>query len=321
MNLIRSLYDRRHYNSTFLYNVKNYFQYFIPDCFFAGSLNKNLQKIKDYNEETVMDRVNYYNKLSEAHVPDQRYIHLKDFRLSELNRFKPTTHFFDTYRVARYFAKELSIALAFGDNTTNPPVPSIVKSRPLNTDNTNAVLLKLNALRHFMFVRDATGFEGKRNMLVGRAAVYYYENRYHFYQKFFGHPLCDLGQVQRKNANPQWVRPHMTIDEQLQYKFILALEGGDVSTNLKWIMSSNSLAVMTRPRYETWFMEGRLVADYHYVAINEDFSDLEEKLRYYIENTDAAHRIILNAHEWVRQFGDSGLEKLIGLLVLRKYFF
>jgi len=319
MSIFHTIYDRRHYNSTFWYNVKNYVQYFIPDCLYARSLQKVLLGIKDYDEGLVMERVNYYNKLTEARTPDQRYITLKDFRLSELKRFKPTTHFFDTYRYTRYFDKNLPIALTFGDNKINPPVPSIVKSRPLFTDNSNAVLLKLNALRHFMFVKDGREFAHKRDMLIGRSTLYF-ANRKRFFEQYYGHPLCDLGQVQRKNANPQWARPHMTIDEQLQYKFILALEGNDVATNLKWIMSSNSLAVMPKPKYETWFMEGRLVPDFHYVAINDDFSDLEEKLRFYIDNAGAARCIINNAHEWVGQFGDARLERLIGLLVLRKYF-
>ena len=47
--------------------------------------------------------------------------------------------------------------------------------------------------------------------------------------------------------------------DNLNYKFILAIEGYDVATNLKWIMSSNSLAVMPRPTYATWFMEGTLI--------------------------------------------------------------
>jgi len=72
----------------------------------------------------------------------------------------------------------------------------------------------------------------------------------------------------------------MTIDEQLEYKFILSLEGNDVATNLKWIMSSNSLAFMPRPKYETWFMEGNLVPNHHYILIKDDYSDLEERLKY-----------------------------------------
>lgn len=114
--------------------------------------------------------------------------------------------------------------------------------------------------------------------------------------------------------------PKKTIGEHLDYKFIMALEGNDVASNLKWVMSSNSLAVMTRPTCETWFMEGTLVPDYHYVAVKEDFSDLEEKIRFYIAHPDKAEAIIAHAHEFVSQFRDDRRETLIQLMVLDKYF-
>ena len=49
-------------------------------------------------------------------------------------------------------------------------------------------------------------------------------------------------------------------------------------------MSSNSLAVMPKPKFESWFMEGLLIPDHHFVEIKRDYSDLEEKLNYYIDN-------------------------------------
>ena len=41
-------------------------------------------------------------------------------------------------------------------------------------------------------------------------------------------------------------------------------------------MSSNSVAVMPRPKYESWFMEGRLQPGVHYIEIKDDYSDLED---------------------------------------------
>ena len=95
--------------------------------------------------------------------------------------------------------------------------------------------------------------------------------------------------------------PKKTIREHLDYKFIMALEGNDVASNLKWVMSSNSIAVMTRPTCETWFMEGKLIPDYHYIEIKDDLSDLEEKLNYYIAHPAEAEQIVEHAHEYVSQ--------------------
>ena len=116
------------------------------------------------------------------------------------------------------------------------------------------------------------------------------------------------------------MKPKNTIREHLYYKFIIALEGNDVASNLKWVMSSNSLAVMTRPTCETWFMEGTLVPGVHYVEVKEDFSDLEEKLLYYINHPDEAQQIINQAHSYIAQFKDEKREELIQLMVMNRYF-
>ena len=140
-----------------------------------------------------------------------------------------------------------------------------------------------------------------------------------FFNKYFGNPLYDLGDTSR-NGNPAWRTSKKTIAEHLRYKFILALEGNDVASNLKWVMSSNSVAVMPRPEFETWFMEGRLIPNYHYIEIKPDFSDLEERIAYYTAHPDEAIEISRHANEYVSQFFDKKREKLISLLVLQKYF-
>ena len=56
------------------------------------------------------------------------------------------------------------------------------------------------------------------------------------------------------------------------------------------------------------------------IEIKPDFSDIEEKLRYYIDHPDEAQRIIDHAHEYIDQFRDQQRERLISLLVLQRYF-
>lgn len=206
-----------------------------------------------------------------------------------------------------------------GDITHVPDFPTIVKSRPIGDHNANSVILNLDKVRHFIFVNDKKPFAGKKDMLIGRGAVTQ-PHRKRFQELYFNHPLCNIGQVNMDNEGNKFLVEKMTIDEQLEYKFILSLEGNDVATNLKWVMSSNSLAVMPRPKYETWFMEGTLVPNYHYVLIKDDYSDLEERLTYYIEHPEEAIEIARNANEYVNQFRNKKREDVISLLVLDKYF-
>lgn len=136
-----------------------------------------------------------------------------------------------------------------------------------------------------------------------------------------GSACCDAGIIApRPEYPPEWEKPRIGLYDHLGYKFIMAIEGNDVATNLKWIMSTNSVAVMPRPTYETWFMEGRLVPNYHYIEIRSDYSDLEERLHYYATHPEEAEAIVAHAHEYVAQFRDRRRERLVSLLVLAKYF-
>ena len=67
-------------------------------------------------------------------------------------------------------------------------------------------------------------------------------------------------------------------------------------------------------------MEGKLKAGVHYIEVNDDFSNAEEKINYYSTHTEEALQIVKNANAYVDQFKDSKREKLISLLVLDKYF-
>jgi len=314
MKSLRQKLSYKHKNNKFLYYSFNYIQLLIPNFFFRIRLHKKLTSLKGSDQTYIKQRVNYYNKLNKI-LPVPSGTRLSDFRITE--KFK--VYFFDTYEYVRYFSSNLKVNFLFGDITHVPNEPSVVKSRPILGENECSVILKLNKIRHYIFVNDQKAFEDKKNILIGRSVVKL-PPRIRFYEMYFNHPLCDIGQINR-NINQHWIKNRLTIDEFLDYKFILCIEGYDVASNLKWVMSSNSLAVMPRPKFETWFMEGTLKPDYHYVLLKDDYSDLEEKINYYTNNTKAALEIIKNANDYVNQFKDKKQEDLISLLVLEKYFY
>lgn len=232
-----------------------------------------------------------------------------------------TAYYLDQLELTRYFDPSLRWQFCPGDVYFTPQSPTIVKSRLLTDDNSNSVILKLDKLRHFMFVNDPIPFTRKPHTLIFRGKIRQSRLRTAFMERFGSHPGFDCGVVGRNEGCPEaWMKPKKTIREHLDYKFIMAIEGNDVASNLKWVMSSNSLAVMPRPTCETWFMEGRLRGGVHYVEVRDDFSDLEEKVAYYTAHPDEAEQIIHNAHEWVAQFRNTRRERLIGLTVLDRYF-
>jgi hypothetical protein len=301
----------------FTYYLISYIRLLIPSFLFRLTLKKKLGRIYLYDADDINDRVNYYNKLGSKILLSEQSTLISEFRY----RKHLKTYFFDAYSLVQYFPSNKRAFFLFGDITTVPEQPSFVKSRPIGGFNENAVLLKLNRIRHFNFVHDKIKYRDKKNILVGRNKVFsIHEDRIKFIKKYFSHPLCDVAPVNDDCPFTEFIKSRMSISEQLNYKFILCLEGNDVASNLKWVMSSNSVAVMNRPKFETWFMEGKLIPDYHYIELKDDFSDLEEKLEYYLKHPEKAEQIIDNAHTFVRQFMNPNKEALISLMVIDKYF-
>ena len=308
---------RIHKNIKQFYYAYNALKLLIPNFIYRKRLAEKLKDLHTSDKDYIQQRVRYYNKIAEQVVLPEWVRPTSALKLGK----KHNTYFFDSYAIARYFSLDLKVHFLFGDIIDIPQIPSVVKSRPISNHNQNAVLLKLNKVRHFIFTKDKNRFEDKKNMLIGRGGVGSHKpKRVVFYEKYFNHPLCDLGQINKNTPHDHWYKKKMSIEAHLKYKFVLCLEGIDVSTNLKWVMSSNSVAVMPKPTMETWFMEGTLVPNFHYIEIKEDYSDLEERLNYYINHPHKCLEIIKNANAYVDQFKDVKRERLISLLVLEKYF-
>lgn len=304
----------------FFYYLKSCTILLTPHFILKARQQRFLQKYyPKYNNADLQSRLDYYNKLKEKKQIPQSSPTLANHKLKNVNYSK--VYFFDSYEYTRYFSKTLPWLFRPGDITDLQPYPTIVKSRPITENNENSVLLKLNKIRHFIFVKDKTKFEDKIPKILFRGAAHGKPNRQMFIEKWIDNPMCDIKDTAKDSINPpQWQSKPISIKQQLRYKYIMAIEGNDVASNLKWIMSSQSIAVMPRPKYETWFMEGCLIPNYHYIEIKEDFSDLIEKVNYYEQHPEQAKAIIKNANEYVKPFKDKKREKLFSILVLKRYF-
>lgn len=309
-------------NSKPLYYLRAVSRDILPDGFFRSRLKYELSRGRRlYDEEYVEDRVNYYCQLQGPADIGEDAPCLGDLHKKGHN----STYYYDSREIIAWFPHELRWRYLFGDIREIPPLPTIVKSRNLQPDNANAVILKLDKCRHFVYLRDKIPFSEKLDMAIFRGQVGTRENRIQFVQQFEKHPRIDAANTLAKGGlfadNPDGNRvvPRLSLYDHLKYKYIMSLEGNDVASNLKWIMSSNSLAVTSRLTCETWFMEGRLKGDVHFVEIQPDYSDLIEKMDYYTAHPAAAERIIHNANAYVDQFRDERRERYIALRVMQRY--
>lgn len=297
----------------FLYYLRKFSYNLLPTTYFAWNY-KRLKKIeKQLDNKEIEQRLDYYFKIKEPFRLPSESVAVKDFK-----RKGGTGYYLDLKEFLHYFKPKTKFAYVFGDHTHVNTYPTLFKARPIYGENANSILFKLNKQRHFRWVNDPYTFKEKKDLVVWRGGAYQKLRRV-IVEKIWNHPLCDVGQTNSPKEEVPWQKPLMKIAEQLKYKFILCPEGNDVATNLKWAMSSNSLCIMPKPKYETWFMEGTLEAGVHYVEVKDDCSDLEEKVDYYLAHQKEAEKIINQAHQYVNQFKNKDKEDLLCLKVLERY--
>ena len=304
-------------NSKVAYYLRGYASLIVPASAWRLQREGLLREIDQRaDRDYIRQRIDYYCQLDQPVLLPESSPRIGEQHLPK----KQKVYFFDSREVARYFDPSLHWNILPGDILHIPDIPSIVKSRPLTKDASNSTLLKMDKVRHFIFVHDPLAWENKKPFAIFRGKAAGKPLRIEFMQRYFGSAICDCGDVSRPGTVPaKWQTPKKTINEHLEYRYIMALEGFDVASNLKWIMSSNSIAVMPKPTCESWFMEGTLIPNHHYIEIQADFSDLEERLTYYNQHPEEAHRIIANAHAYVEQFRDTKREHLIALGTMDKY--
>ena len=305
-------------NNHLLFFIRSYIKYITPNWILQRQRKAKLLSFYKYSQqeqEYILNRVNYYCKFDTIiKIPDdaptlsQYTFHKKE---SYIHDYINSTYFFDAYEYVRYFPDTLRWVYNPGDINYIFPLPEITKSRPITPDdgNRNNILLNLDKVRHFLWVNDPFEWEEKKCRIIFRGDASGKAHRQRFIEMWKDHPLCDLISTGRT-----------PLYDHLYYRYIMALEGNDVASNLKWVMSSNSIAIMPRPTCETWYMESQLIPNYHYIEIAPDFHDLIERITYYEEHPEEAKEIIKHAHEWVRQFRNKRREDLISLMVLDKYF-
>jgi hypothetical protein len=125
---------------------------------------------------------------------------------------------------------------------------------------------------------------------------------------------------QGKNDYERYVKGKCNIDTFLKYKYILSVEGNDKDSGIQWKLNSNSLVFMAKPTKFSWLMEDKLIPNYHYILVKDDFSDIFEKYQWCEANTESCLQIIKNANLYMSMFSDIQKEEWIEKQVLKEYF-
>lgn len=300
-------------NVKLLYFMKNALMDMMPTFqkFSPYRLMEAIYRRDDRDE--IIERASYCCKKSIVETSESQT--LESIRRADVG----SVYYYDLKAFMRSFPSFTKINFLPGDIDYIASEPSLVKTRPIYGDNGNNVILNFDRIRHNIFVNDHRSWDDKIDGIVFRGKVHHNPKRMKFFERYFGMAGIDIGDTNTKTAFPKWRVKRMPISEQLKYKFVLSLEGNDVASNLKWIMSSRSLAVMPDPEFESWFMEGRLIPDVHYLRVEKDYGDLMERLEWALTHPKEAQEIVDNANHWIAGFRDKSRERQITQLIVAKY--
>lgn len=309
----------------FNFYLKNYLNTLLPLNYWQLDAKHILSELPCEQRKYIQERVKYslgeMNNFNMPCTPEVenlghgvRYL---SCQLNDIDKRKRSAYYFDLFNALKLMPKGMRVNTYFGDINTEETLRTIVKARPIKANN-RSTLLKLNALRHYQFFEDKLAFIDKKPQAVFRGACHT-PARQNLVKKYFSHSQMNVCNSSKSAKGTCYFRDRLTVGEQLEYRYIISIEGKDVATNLKWILNSNSLCLMPKPTCESWLLEGKLVNGVHYIEIANDFSDIPEKISYYNHHPEEAQTIIQNAQQYLKPFKDPKLEQFISYLVLEQY--
>ena len=215
------------------------------------------------------------------------------------------------------------------DYNENPKLlPILCKTR---RENNNNILINFKRHRHMNLVETLVKkpdipFNLKKNKIIWRGSTTgktsKIANRYTLVKKYYNHKEIDIGFCKNKCINNNelvgmtrdifsvkekklYFKNPMEMIELLQYKYLISVEGNEVASGLKWMLYSNSVVLMPKPRNFSWIMEDKLIPYFHY--------------SWCLNNNKKCEYISKNATNYMKQFLDIEKEKEIEREVIRIY--
>jgi len=290
---------------------------------FNSELFENKNEYEIININKLLKEDNEYKKTKKNNIYMYYYNHLRNLliKLKEL-------HDIDYEGKTLYFIE--------GDaNYNSVGIPYICKTRRRRQGN---IILNMNYPRHWNLYNELLknrdiSFRRKNNKIIWRGSTtgqeYNRGNRFNLVKKYFDYyeknPHVDIafsknakinledkvGICQDKLNYKNYTRGALNMKKMLNYKFLISVEGNDVSSGLKWMLLSNSVVLMPKPKVNSWLMEIKLESWLHYIPLADDFSDVLIMYKWCLKNLRLCEIIAKKSTEYMMQFSNREKEKEI----------
>jgi hypothetical protein len=233
------------------------------------------------------------------------------------------------------------VLLRMADGRDDFDFPTLTKSVGITNEKRQRYVLNLNVPRHWGHIPVVRNHDiehdAKHSKLIWRGAT---TGSFHIasthsltrsnlalnFDKFGEHDLGFTEIVQLNEAISRvppaklktMLREAVSVQEQLKYKYLLSLEGNDVASGLKWMLYSNSTVLMPHPTCETWACESQLKPYVHYVPLEDDLSDLNDKVMWCRDNPIDVNYIAACGKAYISEFMDPETEDKLASSILMK---
>ena len=217
--------------------------------------------------------------------------------------------------------KDTIYPLYYGETGFTGNIPCIRKSR--RADDPISIIYNFRTLRLTTPCKTVQKhdipWKQKQDNVVWRGATTGEAQRVNFVKNYFDKYDVAFATIKQKPEMIHFKKKKVSIKDQLNYKFIVSLEGNDVASNLRWVLASNSIPIMTKPYWQSWIMEERLKPNVHYLELNPDLSNLEELLAWAADNDGQCQQIAENGKNYMAQFLDEKNDLPIQKLLLEEF--
>ena len=278
---------------------------------------------------SIDDRIRYYigTNATRVHEPVNKkfgydvpiFMNYREY-LHNMYTIHPNTAYpIDVSRLLKYsYPNKLWIQC--GDSPyTGPEWPVGVKVRDTLDPLSKGVIVNLESPRHWENVLKYpdNSWETKCSDFIWRGADTGKGVRLDFVNKFKdNHDVGFSEYVQDALLQPSLypqdlIKPKMSIPDILRYKYLPVIDGNDKSSSLNWVLGSNSIPIMPKPRFHSWLCEEFLEPNVHYVEVKRDFSDMLEKIEWCRENDSICKDIAENGKKFILQFMNPAQDRYI----------
>ena len=316
-------------------------------------LNNYFKIDKSHNQ--ISNGINFFdleNNLNNIYIDEINHLkkHNINYNLHNIKYLNypiisPTNLKYNSHVYLHSFLRDLSynkntkFNWTYADLTNSFDYYKFVKARPIHNPNKSILLPLLEQCflpDRIEEIKNDISFLHKINKIVWRGtnsgnkpndSLYNFRaQRINLVSKFYNYKtdifdigFSDMRYSQNCKFNQNFIKKKLTIEEQLKYKFIIAIEGNDYATNLGWILLSNSILILPKPFIESWLCEKYLKEWIHYVPIKNDFSDLEENYKKCVNDKDLCLKLVINKKIFAYNLMNKDNEFLLAQNVCSKY--